>query len=1483
MDNDPLTNIDYLLNSIDDPYANTQNINNINIDSQMNIDDILKETEGYDNIDSGISKLDFLNSTEKNLKELQNEEASIKKENLINEILAEVPKSNKVIKKKIEIPKFKNSIEFINYMETYYIESTMKKNKSIFKLSNFSENMKKKPTILQFPNKEKLTKKIYRESTPIYSITAKKNRIFTGDSMGKIKMFECENECEIKAFINKEIENTKVLCMDISDDDTTLLAGYSNGYLILWDIKFCKIKKSLKKEHKNGILCAKFLLSDISVTEFISSDLDGEVNKIILTQNFLYLNVKNENIIYYKKTPFYQIDILQLHNDELKYECFNNKNPEIVSLASTEFVIIYQLVPKIIQLYKIHRPLYFSKPFIPDISFGYGYIPINVPSKILNSLKENEKIEENLIAKSNNIDINKLQRLFAISWEKVVYIYVFRINQNTGFKDIILVGHYVNSNQILRMGFLSNSILFIYDMYKSLKVLNTGLLTPGDIYITKDFIVMPQINKKKKSELNDIKMDEQFLFQSFIKDLSEKKREILLPTYNNFIINQNKTLFILTKKNFLFGKILNWEQSINDLRERGEWMEALSLGVDIYLGKNNTFSDIPIVENERKIKVGSSLKAMILQYCTINTDSNDINNCLDICIELCILIDDVDYLINIVKPIFDNRHFTDAFFQKLEPFILNDNMKDQKISYKTLMIIIDFYKKKNNIETLGLILKHLNLTSFDSNEMLDLFVKFKLITPLIYVYMNNKEENYFEPILKIYDIFLNSKEIENEKFISYENALNDLPLLDIENSKQYIGDKLLWYINLCIDGNKYPTQQKISENKYNILIKDIFLWMIKKNILIILLNFDSLSVFSIISRLFKITNNFSSQYNIEFEDKKFEGIIYNNEQIKESNIYIFINVIIEIVESLNIFSIKLDLYNFMVKVAIQLNELDKNIIIKTVKFLISIESELNTYKNEKDIFGFRNKELSDDEIIKISKKINTMINHFKQLFNENDYKDLIKSTDNTSFILVKINLLKILNENLQCLDLFLYEYKFSDKIKKTYDFIDETLRKYKSQNQEQFMNFKNKCMEKLIDLCSLSSQNLFNLIFEWYDNNQNVVLEYLNSNKLLKLDYLEKVILSYKEDYLPIDDEGTEIYHNLLNLHIDLLIECNQKEKILENIKKRAYPSDCLEKFKKHKIDDACIYFYILENNLEDALNLSNQLLKTGMENLLINLKLIAQKNAQEKIVRATEDANKKKGKGGKISENLILKHEENLDRSINICQQDFTDDEIREKSWFKLIKMLYDFRKEVKQNQIESNELDILINKDIQKVFDNMYTYVKITKIMTTLTQQNKEIEYKEFKPILVKMVDGFTHSRKILELASNIFTINILKDEKELSTIIKIGTIYDMDKCDYCDNKIKDDDVVCFFKCGHKMHFMCSIKKDDFMACNVCRKKEIENSIASFDDDNNISKPSIKEMEECLNNNDNISDDLTRKYYNLNIVNKELLFDNAYILNFD
>ena len=404
-------------------------------------------------------------------------------------------------------------------------------------------------------------------------------------------------------------------------------------------------------------------------------------------------------------------------------------------------------------------------------------------------------------------------------------------------------------------------------------------------------------------------------------------------------------------------------------------------------------------------------------------------------------------------------------------------------------------------------------------------------------------------------------------------------------------------------------------------------------------------------------------------------------------------------------------------------------------------------------------------------------------------------------------------------------------------------------------------MKKIIDLCIISSQYLYELIYKWYDNNQTMILDKLKVNKNLQLDYLEKVLAGYKEDNLPIDDDEIGIYTNLLNLHIDLLCECGKKEEILPNLKKRiSYPPECLDKFIKYEVYDACIYFYILQNNLEEALTLSNNLLSEGIQHLI-------------KDLRENQ---------GNDFDKLSSKHEENLERSINICQQDYINDETQEKSFLKVLKVLYNFRREVKFNTTKRTEVNTLIDNNIQNVFESMHTYVKITKIMTTLTNEIQEIEYKEFKPILIKMLNGFIQSRNILELASNIFTVKILKDENEYNKISKNGNIYKMEKCDFCSNNFKEDDVVCFFKCNHKIHFMCSFKENDFFACSVCRKNEVENAITSyFDEENTISKPNENEMEEYINNIKNSDYELKSKYHKLSTLNKQLLFDNAEIFN--
>ena len=45
---------------------------------------------------------------------------------------------------------------------------------------------------------------------------------------------------------------------------------------------------------------------------------------------------------------------------------------------------------------------------------------------------------------------------------------------------------------------------------------------------------------------------------------------------------------------------------------------------------------------------------------------------------------------------------------------------------------------------------------------------------------------------------------------------------EILASKQYLGQKLLWLINLWLKGNKYPTTEPISKNIYQNLIQSIF-------------------------------------------------------------------------------------------------------------------------------------------------------------------------------------------------------------------------------------------------------------------------------------------------------------------------------------------------------------------------------------------------------------------------------------------------------------------------------------------------------------------------------------------------------------------------------------------------------------------------------------------------------------------------------------
>ena len=316
-----LSDVDAILNSI--PQGLVTN-------TDINADEILKETEDliYGKTDNSISNnnLDFLQTNEEQLKEIN--KINLSDLDNLNNILNAKPenleeKKEEEEKKNSKIIECKNPIDFINYMETEYIKSKIEKNDKTFQLQIYNkQTTQKKLEVIQFLPKTTLSSRFFKDGNVITSITSKEDIIFTGNNIGKIKMYSCEKGFEYKSLINSEIQNSndkKVICMDVSDKLSFLISGYSNGFISLWDLSNGKCKKLLKEEH-NGkcILAIKFLHVENGIWEFLSSDINGFVNRITISDTFFFtLSIDVVTILQYK-LPFFLIDVLKFSNEEKK-------------------------------------------------------------------------------------------------------------------------------------------------------------------------------------------------------------------------------------------------------------------------------------------------------------------------------------------------------------------------------------------------------------------------------------------------------------------------------------------------------------------------------------------------------------------------------------------------------------------------------------------------------------------------------------------------------------------------------------------------------------------------------------------------------------------------------------------------------------------------------------------------------------------------------------------------------------------------------------------------------------------------------------------------------------------------------------------------------------------------------------------------------------------------------------------------------------
>ena len=203
--------------------------------------------------------------------------------------------------------------------------------------------------------------------------------------------------------------------------------------------------------------------------------------------------------------------------------------------------------------------------------------------------------------------MNEEYQLIYISWGKILHIFIISFNLDD-FLSISQIGYYINNEPIIRMGFLSNNIIYLMNIYKKFKIINTAFVNSGEIEFDSHGTI---INKNLYgSELcPEFSLDYTILFQSYLNE--NDSDSIYKSSYNNLVLTHDKSFFIACKKYIYIGMLLNWEQCVNELFKNSNKFDSFKLCINIYHGNNKILDGIPIKVKERKDNVKRLLKGLL--------------------------------------------------------------------------------------------------------------------------------------------------------------------------------------------------------------------------------------------------------------------------------------------------------------------------------------------------------------------------------------------------------------------------------------------------------------------------------------------------------------------------------------------------------------------------------------------------------------------------------------------------------------------------------------------------------------------------------------------------------------------------------------------------------------------------------------------------------------------------------------------------------
>ena len=1309
--------------------------------------------------------------------------------------------------------------------------------------------------------------------------------VWIGTNKGNlIRIPICQKPSKDCQGIVVDAEESGISAMDVFEN--YLIMGHFDGTIQIWeDQKVIDKIKDIKCE----IIKIKFIKIKVNNKkkkyEFIVSDANGNVSYVKRSKILLMSRNQNEQIVSNKEFPVYKINIFSKDKDLKNIK----KKNILIALTTLQNVSLYKIRPKLDnQLIAIVEIPYCSiGDFVFDCDFGYGFGPIPQLT-VLNDIDKDKEKENNisLIDETLLKEGEEEKILFVVSFGIVIRLFEITMNPDYSI-DIKEIGHFINDFPVYKIGFITKSYLTLIDSRKNLKLINTFCFEDKEYkevhsetknnYIIYDKIDLSDFDILKQNNI-------------FFNNTSDGKRCAALSNFLGSSIIFEQNIFIVTKQKFLFYKLCRWDEVINAICQNEEYKKMLWL-CTFLLGKNKK---LPFIESEDidNKEYESSLQESLYIFLIKSTKEENNYKELRIFIEYCLKTGRFSDFYK-AKETLAKRKLDNYLYDYTTQYIVNENFAQILFEVDFLKDFINYYINKNELILLSKILLKLSVKNLNRPEILNILKNNNIINPYIYAIIwdeDNSKNDYFRPIEYLFDLFVNKiKEEENE---GKNVAQNEIKADEMEKNKEkikkeyfnlitehdmkyyydktlscsdYLGHKLLWYINRCLLNEQFFGHY-IPSDAFKITCKKISLFLTSNKVMKILLKFDSFSYFILMTRIFKegkfifkcAENN---KYPYEGLEKFIEPYFGNIsvEYLNEKYLYYEIKFYIEnnTENFKNNIYIKYDFYkmtSFICKNRENNIFIDRGTIIDGIKFLLNYKSSLegDKIKNYYDPF----------ECHRIPDQKDILYQEFSESL-ENSTLYLLKSLQNNqdfySNDLDEIFSLEGLKKNNK-ISQYLYEYgrKFEElyeikykecidkspeiclevKINKFFEWIYDTLKLAKNLDENSKKNyyetFKKFIKNKFADLCNISIEYSAEILYKYFNEEKDEIISsfeegisdplnycyinnYLNDNQIKQTEEIEK---------------NTERY---LLKKIELLKKYNHKEQIINLLKKNKTlcNKDLLEDLKKNKVNDAVIYIYLKIGDTEKCVEYTVKVLDkifSEIKNYIINY--------NEKV----------------RSDIIFIKLEDikrYLDLGLEACpyippKSNYSDRDIIsvKVTWIKLLDEFYNLKNDLEaenENNIlkikyRSNNFIFIYDKIeqnlseiIEYILSKMNDNIPLSHICDILSDKFKQKKFEEYSKMFIRMFFSSRRIEVIYKNAHKILFDSLAEDNNIFLDEMKRGVFSNLNECYNCKNPICENYDISnlkYFKCGHFYHNLCCAIEGGQYVCYICRKKEEENS---------------------------------------------------------